>query len=133
MAEESNGNGAIKERVAKVEAAREKVSVVHILTGLSLAGGLVLYHQSALSALEESFDLRVTRLDEALQREQRDLDRTLEVQIENIRELTATQDDRFIDFIDAFRLWQLDQIEANAYARGRTDARLDALEIKSPD
>jgi hypothetical protein len=123
-----NGNGAVRERVARVEAARERVPVGHLLTVAGLIGGFVLYLQASNARMEESFDLRLTRLDEALQREQRDLDRTLEVQIEHLRALSSVNDGRFVAFIDSFRVWQLEQIEANAYARGKTDARLDSLE-----
>lgn len=114
---EGNGNGEVRERVAKFEGERDRVPLGHILTALGIALVMLGYIES-----------RINALDTALQREARDLDHALEIQIGQVKEVTDTNNERFISFIYQIREWQLEAIEKEAFHRGQVSARLDALE-----
>lgn len=121
MAEGNGSNGGALVQLAKIEGARERVPLSHILTVIGLLGGALLYFESRLSSQ-----------DAALQREQRDLDHTLEIQIRHADEKIETLAARVISFIEYSRDWQMRHTEFSASKAGEFQARLDALEKRQP-
>ena len=112
----ANGNGALIQ-LAEIKGSRERVPLSHILTVVGLLGGAMLYFESRMSAL-----------DTALQREQRDLDHTLEIQIRHTDEKINTLSERVISFIEYSRDWQMSHTEFSANKSGQYEARIEALE-----
>lgn len=112
---------ALAEEVATIKAQRQTVPISIMLSWLGLFGSLV------VMGLRE-----LDKLDERLQREARDLDHTLNVQIAHTDEKFEAHVDRVVTFIESFKAWQISHTDFSATSLADHNARLRALEKQNP-